>query len=163
MTFLVWLHPWRHIITFHLMKLTESSIETQYIVLRSNRWFWTAKRVGRPHKSCNFPHQVPRHSKILTLFTMMMALGWVLFCTMKTLGSYIILIVIFYQFLIRNFSFSKNIYLTMDSMIITTHLIMMFLLYIVHHTNLYFELFNPSWILNSKQQPCQFVLKRYRK
>ena len=36
MEFLVWPHLWRQIITLHWMKLTESLMETQYIVLRSN-------------------------------------------------------------------------------------------------------------------------------
>ena len=92
-----------------------------------------------------------------------MALGWILFCAMKTLGSYIILVGIFYQLLIQNFSFSRNIYLTINNMIITTHLIMMFLPSIVHIINFYFGFINLSWILNSKQQPRQNLLNIYRK
>ena len=92
-----------------------------------------------------------------------MALGWILFCAMKTLGSYVILVGIFYQLLIQTFSFSSNIYLTIDKMIITTHLIMMFLPSIVHIIKFYFEFINTSWLLNSKRHPRQNLLKRYRK
>ena len=69
----------------------------------------------------------------------------------------------FYQLLIQTFSFSHNIYLTINNMIFTTHLIMMFLTSIAHIVNCYFEFINPSWILNSKRQPCQNLLKRYIK
>ena len=48
-------------------------------------------------------------------------------------------------------------------MIITTHLIMMFLPYMVIILHWYFKFMNPSWQLNSKRQPRQNVLKRYRK
>ena len=48
-------------------------------------------------------------------------------------------------------------------MIITTHLIMMFLPSIVNIINYYFEFINPPWLLNRKQQPRQDLLKRYRK
>ena len=92
-----------------------------------------------------------------------MDLVWILFWAMKTLSSYIILVGIFYQLLIHFFSFSTNIYLTIDNIIITTHLIMMFLPYIFHIINFYFEFINPSWILNRKQQPHQKHFKRYRK
>ena len=92
-----------------------------------------------------------------------MALGRILFCAMKTPGSYIILVGIFYQLLTQTFSFSRNIYLTIDNMIITIHLIMMLLPFIVHILNCYFEFINPSWLRNRKGQPCQFFFKRYRK
>ena len=82
-----------------------------------------------------------------------MALGLIIFCAMKALGSYIILVGIFYELLIQTFRFSRNIYLTINNMIITTHLIMMFLPSIVHILNFYFEFINTSWLLNSKQQP----------
>ena len=114
-------------------------------------------------KICNCAHQVPRHLNISALFTMLMALVWIIFCAMKTPGSYIIVVGIFYQLLIQTFSFSHNIYLTIKNMIITTHLIMMILPYIVHIINCYFEFINPSWILNRKQQPWRNLLKRYRK
>ena len=126
-------------------------------------WLWTAKRVGRPLKSCDCAHQVPRHSKRSALFTTSMALGLILFCEMKTLVSYIILVGIFYQLLIQTFSFSCNIYRTIDNMIITTHLIMIFLPSIVQIINCYFEFINPSWLINRKPQPRRFFLKRYRK
>ena len=48
-------------------------------------------------------------------------------------------------------------------MIITNHLIIMFLPYIVPIINCYFEFVNPSCQLNSKQQPRQNLLKRYGK
>ena len=148
------------------MKLTESLMETQYILLRSKIylwWLWTSKIVGWLHKSCDCAHQVPRHSNISALFTTSMALGWILFCAMKTLESYVILLEIYYQLLIQTFSFSRNIYLTTDNMIIKTHFIMMFLPSIFNIINCYFEFIKPSWLLNSKRQPCQNLLKRYRK
>ena len=92
-----------------------------------------------------------------------MALGWILLCAMKTLCSYIILMGIFYQLLIQTFSFSSSIYLTIDNMIIKNHMFMIFLTSIVHIINCYFEFINPSWLLNSKQQPFQNLFKRYRK
>ena len=92
-----------------------------------------------------------------------MALGWIIVCAMKTLGSYVILVGIFYQLLIQTFIFSSNIYLTINNMIITTHLIMIFLPPIVHIINFYFEFINLSWLLNSKRKPRQNLLKRYRK
>ena len=82
---------------------------------------------------------------------------------METPGSYIIIVGIFYQLLIQTFSFSRNIYLTIDNMIITTHLVMVFLSFIVHIINCYFKFINQSWTINSKQQPFQNLLKRYRK
>ena len=85
-----------------------------------------------------------------------MALVWILFRAMRTPGSYIILVGIFYQLLIQTFSFYRNIYLSIDNMI------MMFLPFIVHIINCYFEFISPSWLLNSKQQHCQHLLKRYR-
>ena len=93
---------------------------------------------------------------------MSMVLGWILFLATKIPGSYIILVGIFYQLLIQNFSFSCNIYLTIDNIIIKTHLIMMLLPSMVHIINWCFESINPSWLLNSKQQPHKNLLKRYR-
>ena len=122
-----------------------------------------AKKVGRLHKCCDCAQKFPRHSKRSALLTTFMALGWIIFCIMKTLVSYIILVGIFYQLLIQTFSFYSNIYLTMNNMIITTELITMFLPYIVRIINWYFKLINPYWLLNSKQQTCQILLKRYRK
>ena len=61
------------------------------------------------------------------------------------------------------FSFSSNIYLAINNIIITTHLIIIFLPSIFHILNYYFEFINPSWLLNSKQQPHRNLLKRYRK
>ena len=92
-----------------------------------------------------------------------MYLGWILFCAMKTLGSYIIPVGIFYQLLIKKISFSCNIYLTIDNMIITTHVIMMLYPSIFHNLNCYFESIKISWLLNSNRQPCQNLLKKYRK
>ena len=92
-----------------------------------------------------------------------MALGWILYCAMKTLGSYILLVEIFYQLLIQTLSFSRNIYLTIDNMIIITHLIMIFLTSIVHIQNHCFEFINPHWLLNNKGRSCQNMLKIYRK
>ena len=92
-----------------------------------------------------------------------MALGWIIFCAMKTLVIYIILVGIFYQLLIKTFILSSNIYLTMDKMIITTHFIMMLLPSIAHIINCYLKFINPSWLLNSKRQPRQNLLTRYRK
>ena len=92
-----------------------------------------------------------------------MALGWIIFCTMKTLGSYIILVVIFYQILIQMFCFSRKIYLPIDNMIITIHFLVIFLPYIVHIINSYFKFINSPWLLNIKQQPRQNLLKKYRK
>ena len=57
-----------------------------------------------------------------------------------------------YQLLIQKFSFSSNIYLAIKNMIITTLLIMMLLISIVHILNFCFEFINPSWLLNSKRQ-----------
>ena len=91
-----------------------------------------------------------------------MALGWIIFCAMKTLGSYIIILGIFYQLLIQTFSFPSNIYITIKIMITTTHLIMMFLPSIFHIINCYFKFINPSWLLNRKRQPRRNSLKRYR-
>ena len=82
---------------------------------------------------------------------------------MKSLGNYVILVWIFYQLLTQTFSFSSNIYLTINNMIITTHLIMLSLPSIVHIINCYFEFITPSWLLNSKRQPRQNLLKRYKK
>ena len=48
-------------------------------------------------------------------------------------------------------------------MIITIHLIMLFLPYIFHIINFYFEFINPSWPLNRKRRPRQKLLKRYIK
>ena len=48
-------------------------------------------------------------------------------------------------------------------MIIIIFLIVLFLPSIVNIINWYFEFINPSCILNSKKQPCQKLLKRYRK
>ena len=62
----------------------------------------------------------------------------------------------------KKFSFSSNIYLTINNMVITINLIMISLPSIVHILNWYFEFINPSWLLNSKQQPRQKLLKRYR-
>ena len=92
-----------------------------------------------------------------------MSLGWITFCTMKTLSSYIILMEIFYQLLIKRFSFSRNIYLTINNMIVTNNFIMMFLPCTAHSLNCYFEFINPSCLLNNKPQFRQFVLKRDRK
>ena len=44
-------------------------------------------------------------------------------------------------------------------MIITTHFIIMFLPSIVYIINFYFEFIKPSWLLNSKRQPRQNLLK----
>ena len=55
-----------------------------------------------------------------------------------------------------NFYFSFNIYITINNTITTTYLITMLLTSIVHILNFYFEFINPSWLLNSKQQPRQF-------
>ena len=92
-----------------------------------------------------------------------MALGWIIFCAMKTLISYIILVRIFYQLLIQTFSFSSNIYLTIESMITTNQFIIMFLPSIVYILKSYFEFINPSWLLSRKRQPRQKLLKIYRK
>ena len=92
-----------------------------------------------------------------------MALWWIIFGAMEKLGSYIILVRIFYQILIQTFSSSGNIYLTIDNTIITTHLIIMLLPYIFHILSWYFESVNPYWLLNSKRQPWQKHLKRYIK
>ena len=124
---------------------------------------WTSKIVGRPHKSYDCSHQIPRHSKISALFITSIALIWILFCGMKTPGSYIILVGIFYQVLIQTFSFSCNIYPNIDNMIITTHIIMMFLPYIVHILNWYFEFINPSWLLNRKRQPLPKFVEEIQK
>ena len=91
-----------------------------------------------------------------------MALGWILFWAMKKLGSYSILVGIFYQLLIHIFSFSHNIYFPIDNMIITICLIRIFLPSIVHILNCYFEFIKPSWLLNSKLKPRQNVLESYR-
>ena len=91
-----------------------------------------------------------------------MALVWILFFTIKTLGSYIIPVEIFYQLLIQMFSFLAKIYLPIDNTIITIHLIMLLLPSIFHIQNWYFDLIKSPWLLNSKQQPHQFSLKRYR-
>ena len=107
-------------------------------------WLWTAKIIERSHKSCDCDHQVNRHSKRSALFITLMDLGWIIFCAMKTQGSYIILVKIFYQLLIQTFIFSRNIYLTINNMITTTHLIIIFLPSIVHILNLYFAFINPS-------------------
>ena len=61
------------------------------------------------------------------------------------------------------FSFSSNIYLPIKNMIITIHLVVLFLPSIIHILNWYFEFINPSWLINSKQKPCKTLLKRYRK
>ena len=92
-----------------------------------------------------------------------MDLLWILFCAMKTLGSYIILVGIFYQLLIQLFIFYRNIYLPTDNMITTFHLIMIFLTSIFNILNCYFKFINPSQLLNTKQKPLQNLLKRYRK
>ena len=94
---------------------------------------------------------------------MYMALGWILFFAMKKLGSYIIPVGICYQLLIQFFSFSRKIYLPIDNMIITIHLIVLFLPSVVHILNCYFGFINSPWLLNSKRQPRQNLLKRYRK
>ena len=126
-------------------------------------WFWIDKIVGRQHKSCDCAHQFTRHSNRSALFTTSMALRWILFCAMKTIGIYIILVGIFYQLLIQTFSFSCNIYLTIGNIFITTHLIMMFLPYIFHIINCNFDLINPSKLINSKRQPRHNLLNKYRK
>ena len=92
-----------------------------------------------------------------------MALVWITFFVIKTLGSYIILLGIFYQLLIQNFSFYLNVYITIDNMIITNHCIVVFLPSIFHIINLYFEFIKPYWLINSKRQPRWNLLKRYRK
>ena len=120
-----------------------------------NWWFWTAKRVGRLHKSCDWANHFQRHSKRSEIFTTLMALRWIIFCTMKKIGSYIILVGIFYQLLIQSFSFYSNIYLIINNMIITTQLTMMFLPSIFHILKCYFGFINLSWILNIKRQPRQ--------
>ena len=112
------------------------------------------KEQGGHIKSATLPAQVPRYLNGSELFTIPMAMGWILFCAMKTLCSYIIIVEIFYQLLIQIFSFYHNIYLTIDNLIITTHLIIL---------NLYFDFINQSWPLNSKGKPCQNLLNRYRK
>ena len=60
------------------------------------------------------------------------------------------------------FYFCK-IHLPIDNMIITIHLIMLFLPSIVHLLNLYFEFISSLWLLNTKQQPRKKNLKKYRK
>ena len=92
-----------------------------------------------------------------------MDLVWILFCAMKKLGSYIILVGIFYKLLIQIFRFSCNIYLPIDNTIITCHLITILLPSILHIINCYLEFIKPSWLLNRKLQPRQNLLKRYRK
>ena len=92
-----------------------------------------------------------------------MALGRIKFFTMKTLGSYVILVGIFYELLLQLFSFSRNIHLFIDNMIVATHLIVLFLPSIVHTLNFYFEFVNFALVFNSKRQPCRNLLKKYIK
>ena len=79
-----------------------------------------------------------------------LSLGWIMFSTMKKLGSYIILVKIFYQILIQIFSFSGTIYLHINKVIIKIHLIIIFLPSIVHIIYLCVRFINSPWLLNIK-------------
>ena len=68
---------------------------------------------------------------------------------MKTLGSYIILMGMFYQ-LSMFLRFSRNIYLPINNMIIKIHLIMLLIPSMVQIITCYFEFINRSWLLICK-------------
>ena len=126
-------------------------------------WFWVVKILRRLHKSCDCENQAPINSRISALFKTSMALGWTIFFTMKTLGSYVILVVIFYQLLQQIFGFNWKIHLLIDNITITIHVIMLCLPYIAHILNWYFKFIKSLLIFNSKQQPRQNLLKKSRK
>ena len=92
-----------------------------------------------------------------------MSQGWIIFCTMKTIGSYVILVQIFYQILLQFSSFSHKIHISINKQIITINLIVLFWPSVDHSLNWYFELIKSPLILNSKRRPHQNVLKKYRK
>ena len=91
-----------------------------------------------------------------------MELGWIIFCTMKTIGNYVILVGTFYQLLLQIFSFSLKIHPPIENMIIKIYSIMLFLPSIVKILNFYFKFINSPLIFNSKWQPHRIFWK-YRK